>query len=442
MEKEPGTNATVAGDSSSLEKGTRKISNDDIQEQQPKHAELPDLPEGGTKAYLAVVGAFAGMFVSFGWVNCLAIFQAEYQTNQLKDYTSSEVSWITSTEFFCMLFVSPLSGRLFDQYGPRLPIAIGSFMHVFGIMMTSLSTKYYQFVLNQSICSGIGASLIFTPVIAAPMTYFRKRRAIAGGLAVAGSSLGGVIFPLMVVHLLPKVGFPWTMRICAFLILGLLIVTNLTISSYLQHKPRPFKLSQYIGPLRELNFLLMCICSFFLYWGMFVPLNYIVTSAIHDGMSITMAFNLIPILNGASFIGRTLPNVLADKYGRFNVMTLMILFSTIIVLGLWLPGHSHAAIIVFAALFGIGSGACIGLGPVLIMNISPMQEAGYRMGTVMAIAGLGTLTSPPIGGAIVARHGGSYVFACVFSGVSYLVSLLGILVLRGRVAEWKVAVKV
>ncbi len=149
------------------------------------------------------------------------------------------------------------------------------------------------------------------------MTYFRKRRAIAGGLAVAGSSLGGVIFPLMVVHLLPKVGFSWTMRICAFLILGLLIVTNLTISSYLQHKPRSFKLSQYIGPLRELNFLLMCICSFFLYCrrdvlpteneakcqigGMFVPLNYIVTSAIHDGMSITMAFNLIPILNGARY---------------------------------------------------------------------------------------------------------------------------------------------
>jgi len=73
-----------------------------------------------------------------------------------------------------MLFVSLLSGRLFDQYGPRLPIAIGSFMHVFGIMMTSLSTKYYQFVLSQSICSGIGASLIFTPVIAAVYTSHRS----------------------------------------------------------------------------------------------------------------------------------------------------------------------------------------------------------------------------------------------------------------------------
>jgi hypothetical protein len=28
------------------------------------------------------------MFVAFGWVNCIALFQAEYETNQLKDYSS------------------------------------------------------------------------------------------------------------------------------------------------------------------------------------------------------------------------------------------------------------------------------------------------------------------------------------------------------------------
>jgi MFS family permease len=120
----------------------------------------------------------------------------------------------------------------------------------------------------------------------------------------------------------------------------------------------------------------------------------------------------------------------------------MVLFSTITILGLWLPAHSHAAMIAFAALFGIGSGACIGPGPVLIMSISPVSEVGYRMGTVMAIAGVGTLTSPPIGGAIIAKHGWSQGYACVFSGVSYFVALAGILVLRRCVAGWKVAIKV
>jgi hypothetical protein len=91
--------ATTAADSSSLEKGSQEKDNTQaVPEYVSKPDELPQLPEGGTKAYLAVVGAFTGMFVSFGWVNCIALFQAEYETNQLKYYTSSEVSWITSME--------------------------------------------------------------------------------------------------------------------------------------------------------------------------------------------------------------------------------------------------------------------------------------------------------------------------------------------------------
>lgn len=54
--------------------------------------------EGGTKAWLAVAGSAAGMFVSFGWVNCIGLFQAEYEINQLKSYSTSDVAWITSME--------------------------------------------------------------------------------------------------------------------------------------------------------------------------------------------------------------------------------------------------------------------------------------------------------------------------------------------------------
>ncbi|KAF4629728.1 hypothetical protein G7Y89_g8415 [Cudoniella acicularis] len=427
----------------SLEKG---LDSQDIPESLPeiesKPDDMPEAPEGGTKAWLCLLGASTALFVSFGWVNCIALFQAEYETNQLKQYSSSTVSWIPSMEFFFMLFMSPLSGRLFDNYGPRLPIAIGTFMHVFGLMMTSLSTEYYQFALSQSVCSGIGASLVFTPAMTASMTYFRKNRALAGGLTIAGSSLGGVVFPLMAAHLIPKIGFPWTMRVCAFLILGLLLITNLTISSFLPHAPRPFTLSAYIRPLRETNFMIMCISSFFLYWGMFVPFDYLVIAAIDYGVLPAMAFNLIPILNGTSFIGRTVPSLLADKLGRFNVMIFVVLFSMIVILGLWLSARSEGAIIAFAALFGIGSGACIGLGPVLIMGISPMKEVGYRMGTVFAIAGIGALTSPPIGGATAATSGGIYSYACVFSGVNYFISMIGIIILRGRIAGWSITANV
>jgi len=143
-----------------------------------------------------------------------------------------------------------------------------------------------------------------------------------------------------------------------------------------------------------------------------------------------------------SFFGRTVPNLIADKYGRFNVMIIMVLFSAILVLALWLPGRSNAAIITFAVLFGVGSGACVGLGPVLVMSISPMKEVGFRLGTVLALAGIGALTSPPIAGAITADDGGSYVYTCVFSGVNFFICLVGIIILRGHVAGWSLTTKV
>lgn len=69
----------------------------------------------------------------------------------------------------------------------------------------------------------------------------------------------------MVQHLLPQVGFGWTMRICAFLILGMLVIANTCISSALPHKPRPFYIMQYIAPLKDLNFLVLCISEFFMF---------------------------------------------------------------------------------------------------------------------------------------------------------------------------------
>lgn len=71
-----------------------------------------------------------------------------------------------------MLSMAPVAGKIFDSYGPRIPLAVGSCMQVFGLMMTSISKEYYQFFLSQSVVSGIGASLIFTPGLSAVRGIF------------------------------------------------------------------------------------------------------------------------------------------------------------------------------------------------------------------------------------------------------------------------------
>src|SRR2546430_13253692 len=125
----------------------------------------------------------------------IGVFQEYYQKNQLRNYPPSTVAWIPSTETFMMFIWGPVLGKLYDNYGPRWILLVGSFAHVFGLMMTSLSTEYYQIFLAQSIVSASGASAIFYPAMSVVGTWFFKNRAFAFGLVASGSSLGGVVLP-------------------------------------------------------------------------------------------------------------------------------------------------------------------------------------------------------------------------------------------------------
>jgi hypothetical protein len=105
-------------DLESLEKHDVPLDNNDIdntddlqkpeQTPLPAAAAAPEVPEGGTKAWLAVLGASAALFTSFGWTNCIGLFQDEYQSNQLKGYSSSTVSWITSVQCTPLSPYSPM----------------------------------------------------------------------------------------------------------------------------------------------------------------------------------------------------------------------------------------------------------------------------------------------------------------------------------------------
>ena len=196
----------------------------------------------------------------------------------------------------------PIFGKLYDNYGPRYILLFGSFIHVFGLMMTSISTEYYQFILAQGICSPIGASAIFYAGMSSTATWFFRKRALALGIIASGSGLGGVIFPIMVERLVREVGFGWAMRTSAFLILFMLIIANLTVKSRIPPSPKPLVMMEFVHPLMEVPFLLICIASFLFFLGMFLPLNFIIVHARVNGMSPHLAGYLLAILNATRYI--------------------------------------------------------------------------------------------------------------------------------------------
>jgi MFS family permease len=286
-------------------------------------------------------------------------------------------------------------------------------------MMTSICTSYYQFILAQGILGGISAGMTMSPAMAATGQYFNKKRAAALGMAVAGSSLGGVTFPIALGKMLynPQLGFGWTVRICGFIMLAILAPACVGIRARLPPRKHSFFLP---SAFKEAPYVAIIGASFLLMLGFFIPFFYLPTYAVEHGMSSELASYLISILNGASFFGRVIPGILADKLGRLNMLCVAA-FCTGILIFCWPKITTNTSIIVFSALYGFWSGAIISLMSACLAQIpNDPRNIGTYMGMGMAVVSLAALIGPPINGALINRYNG-FDQASIFSGAVVLV---------------------
>ncbi|KAL8750556.1 MAG: hypothetical protein Q9199_006990 [Rusavskia elegans] len=103
-----------------------------------------EFPDGGLDAWLVTLGCWCVFFISWGPIYTIGIFQAHYQHTLLRSSSPSAIACIASTALFMMYAGGLLFGKLFDSYGLRWLLLLGSALHVYGWMMASFATKYYQ----------------------------------------------------------------------------------------------------------------------------------------------------------------------------------------------------------------------------------------------------------------------------------------------------------
>ncbi|KAK0615269.1 major facilitator superfamily domain-containing protein [Bombardia bombarda] len=321
----------------------------------------------------------------------------------LKDQTQSNIAWIGSIQAFLLIVIGVFSGPLFDMgYFEHLIIG-GSFLVVFGTMMTSLSTQYWQVMLAQGITMGLGVGCLFTPSVAIVSTYFTTKKALATGIAATGSSIGGVIYTVAFARLQPTIGFPWATRVLGFLSLAGLLVSISVMR--VRTKPAAKRKMFAFNAFKEFTFTFFTISQFFGILGIWVPFFFIQTYAIEHGIDSSFAFYLLTILNAGSVFGRVVPNYFADKIGPLNIMIIACFVSSLLSF-CWIAVNSKAGIIVFCILYGFFSGSFVSLPAPTIASLSPnMSVVGARMGTSFAVAGFGILLGSPIGGVILRSSG-------------------------------------
>jgi MFS family permease len=120
------------------------------------------------------------------------------------------------------------------------------------------------------------------------------------GIVATGSSVGGVIFPIMITRMIKSSGYPWAMRTAAFLILGLQIGAILTVKPRTKPVPKKMPIGRLTAPFTELPFALLLLGILVLTYGIFVPVVYLAVQGFEQAhMSDQMAQYLVSIFNAA-----------------------------------------------------------------------------------------------------------------------------------------------
>ncbi|KAJ3731471.1 major facilitator superfamily domain-containing protein [Lentinula guzmanii] len=364
---------------------------DELEDRQRKDVSAEqsvDFPDGGLRAWLVVLGTFFSAFASFGYVSAWGV----YQTIHILLYDCYRHKHNT--------FVS---GRLvFDLGIFKLPFCGASILVVVCTLLVGQCKQYWQFFLCQGVGIGISCGMVFGPAMGIIGQWFRKKRGLAMGFAALGSSVGGTVFPIAAQRLIPRLGFSWTMRILGFILMFVLVISNITLARRLP--PRNVSGGLFnLAAFKDPPFSTYAIAVFTGFLGLYTILTYIDLSALAVGLSPDMAAYLVAIANMSSGLGRIATGIMADR-------------------------------IVITVLYGFMYGSFVSGLLLPVYELEEIADAGQRTGMIMSIGAIGALFGIPISGEINKASKGFEVVG-YYAGSTITVSAVFMLTTRQLVLK-------
>ncbi|KAJ7575919.1 MFS general substrate transporter [Mycena floridula] len=381
-----------------------------LRAESPTVEKTPGEPEH--KRFDGVLMLAAGwliLFTTFGYASAFGVyldFLARAETA-----STSNISWIGSSMLFFLCALGLPTGNLLDKGHYKATTAFGCTLFVFSLFMASLAhlDSYYQLYLSLGAGLGIGMGVCYVPTVAIQDRYWRNHKALAMGFVLSGASIGGIVYPIMLNHLLftKNIGFGPAVRATAYLSLGLLVVANICIFMTLRHEaaPRSASLASSSQAIKHIlgdrPYVATIVAYFFIFWGLFFPNFYVQLFAVTHGIDPNVAFYTLPVLNASSFLGRIVLNFVADRFGVFNAAIGSSLASVIVMLTL-LKISTVAGIMIFAILYGFFSGGVTSLiAPTTASLATYPGEIGLRVGVSFFVGAFCNISGTPITGALL-----------------------------------------
>ncbi|MCD9088594.1 MFS transporter [Stenotrophomonas sp. SY1] len=340
--------------------------------------------------------------------------------------------------------LSPFVGALIDRIGVRTLALFGS------VLLAALYAAYSQvhsithvYLIHVGFAAVVVSSGLSVAVIMVSQ-WFHTRRGTALGIALVGSSLGGMLVPKVIVALLPEHGWRGSFLLMAVIPLALFFVCLLLVKQPGALGMRPWGEGQasaacrpgvssslpdlsYRQALRTRTFWALSLVAVTTFWGIMSLSSHLILHMKDLGFSGKQAADGMFLLFGLGMVGKFLFGFLADVTTPKKVFVCNVVLMAVgaVIIALQQPALLWAGLIVM----GLGWGGLYAILQLQIVEAFGLSAAGKILGTISLMdatsAGLGIWLT-----AVMFDHYGNYRVAFIVIAVLVVIGMLASLLVR------------
>ena len=313
-------------------------------------------------------------------------------------------------------------GRLADRFGILPPLAGGTVLMSLGYVLTAFAPSLSVFAMISGVTIGLGGAASFAPLVADVSLWFDKHRGLAISLATAGSSLAGVVWPPIVQHAIAAHGWRQT-----HIGIGLFcLVTMLPLSLVLLRRPAILTAAreaagngntlQSIGLSPSVTQGLLALAGICCCIAMAMPQVHLVAYCGDLGYGTARGAEMLAVMLGVSVASRFAFGWLLNRIGGLRTLLLGSAMQAT-ALALYLPFNGLVSLYIVSAIFGLAQGGIVPSYAVIIRELFPAREAGFRISLAISVTLAGMALGGWMAGAIY-DWTGSYASALI-NGIAW-----------------------
>jgi sugar phosphate permease len=341
-----------------------------------------------------------------------------------------------------------IGGVLASRFGPRIVVAVGLTVAAAGMLLTGLAGSFGSTLAWRAL-TGIGSGASNVPVMALLSAWFtQRRRGLASGIAVTGSSLALILLGPTVPRVLAEYG-PDGWRICWLGFAGATFALAMLALTALRNRPADLGLRALGGPTKAApigsaphdlhwgsvyragvmwHIGLVYVAfgfSYIIYMTFFT--KYLVAEAHYTPAA---AGRLFMTMGWVSLLCGLVWGWVSDLIGRKSALVIVYLVQAV-AFGLFALWPSPTGLTLSAILFGLTAWSIPAIVAALCGDLLVAQLAPAGLGFVTLFFGVGQALAPSVAGAVADAAGSLSPAMLLAAGVA-LLGAIGSLLLGHR----------